>query len=160
MKEQLETLAYLTAILGSIFGALIFVVRCRSASISNLREALANEWTNEGDISQDLSPFVNLKLSIEDGDLFGTIRSSSEDHDLEAHVDVHWGWAKLRVTRLLGRNLFPVATVVLRLTGNRNQLTWLAIRRQEASLFPRRSELWPVPAAARARPNRAYQSGR
>ena len=126
---------------------MVFVGRTRRSAIEKLRADLAREWTNEGDVSGGYSHFVDLNLSLHDGDLLGIVTTNRVDGSLEAHVDVSWWKADLRVTRLRGRDLEPIADVQLRLTGNRNRIDWKLTREHDCGVLPKRTLLWPTPVS-------------
>lgn len=88
--------------------------------------------------------FITLDLKLEDGDLNGSLTTSRYRRDLEAHVDVGWRKARLRVSELMGRRLGPVGEVELRLTGNRNRLDWKLVGTDGRHRLPKKTLLWPL----------------
>lgn len=143
LAQWLEALAYLVAILGGVAGTTVFIHRARRVSIESLRRDLARAWTNEGDITSEEQVVVTLGLDLHDGDLIGSLTTSSCGCCLEAHVDVGWRWAWLQVSELRGRNLMPIGRVRLRLTGVRNRIDWHLVGTSVADCLPKRTVLWP-----------------
>jgi hypothetical protein len=145
LKEWLEALAYLAAIVAPLVLGAAYLLRRRHEDIKALTQELARSWTNEGDINSEEGTFVDLDLSLLDGDLVGSLTCPGEERPLEAHVEVRWGRAALSVTRLLGRSLQPIGTVELKLKGNRNRLHWKLKTRYSGSMLPVTTVLWPNP---------------
>jgi hypothetical protein len=100
-----------------------------------------------GDISSEECIFLDLDLSLVDGDLLGSLTCTGEERPLEAHVEVGWGRATLSVSRLLGRSLEPVGQIVLKLKGNRNRLHWKLTGNNGSKLLPKETTLWPNQAS-------------
>lgn len=134
---------YVVGIVGALSTGMVFVWRARRSATEKLRADLARRWTNEGDVSGGYSHFVDLDLSLHDGDLLGTVTTNRVDESLGAHVDVSWWKADLRVTRLRGRDLEPIGDVRLRLTGNRNRIDWKLRQEHDPGILPERTLLWP-----------------
>lgn len=143
LAQWLEALAYVVAIVGGIAGALVFITRARRDAIEALCRDLARAWTNEGDILSKESHVITLDPSLHGGDLLGTLSTNSEDRLLEAHVDVAWSRARLRVSRLMGRSIEPVGNVRLRLIGNRNLVEWKLVGNLGSDVLPKSTVLWP-----------------
>ena len=143
LKDWLEALAYLVAIVAPIVAAVVYVVGKRRGGIEALTATIARGWTNEGDISSDEPFFVDLSLELFEGDIIGTLTCSNRDRPFNAHVDVHWRSATLQVSELLGRSSVPVAKVKLTLVGNRNRLNWKLMRAEREDVLPERTLLWP-----------------
>jgi hypothetical protein len=145
LKEWLEALAYLMAVVVPLVTAIVYLLRKRHESIKTLRLDLARSWTNEGDINSEERIFVDLDLCILDGDLVGSLTCTAEEHPLEAHVEVGWGRATLSVSRLIGKSLESLGQVRLKLKGNRNRLHWKLAGKQWSELLPIETTLWPRP---------------
>ncbi len=141
--KWLEALAYLVAVLGGMFGAYLFLYRLRKQHIASAFRTIARAWANEGDISGTDTFFVTLELSDWDGDLVGSLLSNAHDRVLEAHAYVGWFSTKLEISELLGRDLLPVGTVSLKLTGNNNRLRWRCKKQSDANVLPKATVLWP-----------------
>ena len=62
LKEWLEALAYLAAILVPVITGLVFLARKRRHDTESLTQALARSWTNEGGISSDEPFLLHLDL--------------------------------------------------------------------------------------------------
>lgn len=143
LKDWLEALAYVVTILAPIVTGLVFLLRKRTQDLGRLAAEMARAWTNEGDISADEPVLLHLYLQLENGDVYGSLRTSAHDRSFEAQLTVHWHSATLKVSELFGRNLIPVATVRLTLVGNRNRLDWRLGKLHEQYVMPRRTLLWP-----------------
>lgn len=111
--------------------------------MKGLRENIVRAWTNEGDISSNERKFVTLDLALKDGDVYGTLSLNTEERLLGAHVGIGWGRATLQVSRFRSRGLQPIATVRLRLSGNRNRLKWKVVKEEEKGVLPAKTLLWP-----------------
>ena len=120
-----------------------FIIKHRRESIASLKSALIRTWTNEGDVTSEEEQFVTLEVEDHDGDLIGTVNFSSETRPFDAQIEVGWGKALLHITGLVRRTVYPVATVRLKLTGNRNRLAWKLESKQVELLIPARTLLWP-----------------
>jgi hypothetical protein len=143
LTTNLQIATYTVGIATAIVAVVRFLLKARRESIDSLRRDLARPWTNEGDISSEETAFVNLDICLKDGELFGTLASPREERLLSAHVDVHWGFAVLRISRLMGRSQLLVSKVRLRLKGNRNRVHWKSILDRSEGLLPQRTVLWP-----------------
>ena len=143
-SQLVEMLSYLVAIIGGVAGGTIYLVQVRRKSIEQLRVNLARQWTNEGDILENEEIFITLILKLQDGDLYGSLTTSSYRRDLEAHVDVGWGTARPHVSELTGRSIGPVGVAKLRLTGNRNRLDWKLVGTKRHDRLPKKTQLWPL----------------
>lgn len=143
--QYLEAAAYSSAILGGLSAAIHFLFKHRKESIANFREVLKNTWTNEGDISSTEPVTITIEIDNNQGDLIGNLHLSSEEKPLECNIEVNWFYAKLEISRLIGRSVHPVATAKLKLTGNENRLLWQLKNKspQEHQLeLPDRTVLW------------------
>jgi len=147
LKDWLESLAYLVAILAPTIAGVAYLIGRRTRDIAALTTDLARPWTNEGDIVSDEPVFLHLYLDLTAGDLIGSLTSSTHDRSLEAHVTVRWRHAVLVITELAGRSLLPVAIVKLTLVGNRNRLDWKLKRVHQPYELPKRTLLWPDSSA-------------
>ena len=146
--KMLEALASLVAILGGIFGAIIYVLGTRRKAIDSTRQIIARAWTNEGDIHSTESIYITLELENADGDLIGSISSSAHDRLLEAHADVGWLKTKLQISELRGRSITPFATATLKISGNNNRLKWLVKNDANQNILPVQTILWPSSVGA------------
>ena len=143
MKDQLQILVFFVSIFTALIGGVWFIWKHRKAAIQANYKTLNREWTNEGDIDSKESKYITLKLTLENGDLYGTIESPRLDHDYEAHVSPGWFTSKLEVSELLGRTLIPKATVKIKIKGNRNRLKWNATKIKDIDVIPKNTILWP-----------------
>jgi hypothetical protein len=139
----LQMASYSVGIASAASVGAAWLYRTRKSSVEALRTELARAWTNEGDIACTDYCFITLDLTLKDGDLYGTLSAPSLPRLLEAHVEVKWGSAVLRISELLGRSLIPIAKVRLRLKGNRNRLHWKVIGKSSQPAIPDKSVLWP-----------------
>jgi hypothetical protein len=149
-KDWLEASAWVVAILGGIAGAFIYLGKARAAAIEEDRKVLAREWTNEGDVTGKDTRFVRLRLEDLQGDLIGTLEAPSVGPPLEVHADVGWRSTTLSISQLRGNSIEPVATIEVRVTGNKNRLSWVVTSLARPSYLPPRTVLWPAgPATTR-----------
>jgi hypothetical protein len=140
------------AVFGGLCKAAIFLSKMRKESIDSLRKSLVRTWTNEGDINSEETHFIDLKISLYEGDLIGTIysrplESMSEinNRPFDGHINLHWGSATLDITRIFGRNILKIGRVKLRVIGNQNRLVWKLIKKgSDRQALPERTILWPA----------------
>lgn len=144
MKDQLQILLFIVSILTPLIGGLWFLWRQRKAAIQKNYQTLAREWMNEGDISSKESKYITLKLTLKNGDLYGTIESPLLKRDYEVHVSTGWFTSKLEVTELLGRNIVFKATAKIKITGNRNRIRWRATKIKDTDVIPTKTILWAL----------------
>lgn len=143
LKDWLEAGTYAVAIVGAVAGGMIFVVNSRLTSIEETRRLLTRTWTNEGDISSKETRYVTIKLEDYDGDLIGSLWSPLLDRPLEVHINVGWRTNELCISELIGRFCMPVATIQVRVTGNKNRLSWEVSSAECPSYLPPFTVLWP-----------------
>lgn len=143
VAQWLESLSYAVVVLGAIAGAVIFLVRWRAAAIDSKRRSIVRSWTNEGDIHSTDKIFITLELKDVDGDLIGSIVTSTQDRPLEAHASIGCFRSKVDVSLLLGRNLLPIGTATLVLAGNGNRLKWRFSKKSDEAELPEKTVLWP-----------------
>ena len=149
IKDWLESAAYAVAILGALAGASLYLWTSREKAIDESRSVLANQWTNEGDVSGKEREFITLELEDSDGDLIGSLSSPSMQRPLEVHAHVGWSSTTLKLSKLVGNRVVPVATVKIRVVGNKNRLEWRVVDSGTPEHIPASTILWPVPSAAR-----------
>jgi len=143
VREWLEGLAYLVAILGGIAAAFLYFQGARKEAISVARKEIARAWTNEGDITSTETRFITLELEDKSGDLIGSLSTNAYDRPLEVHADVGWFSTRLDISELRGRNVVSIATAKVTLTGNNNRLEWRLTERQGTEVLPKKTVLWP-----------------
>ena len=144
VKDWLEAGTYLVTIVGAMSGAIIYAANLRSTSIEETRKILARAWTNEGEVGGKETRFVAIELKDHDGDLIGSLWSPLLDRPLEVHVDVGWRTSKLHISKLMGRSCVPVTTIQVRVTGNKNRLSWAVTSANRPSYLPPFTVLWPL----------------
>lgn len=145
LLELLQASDSSIAIAGGFVGVIYFVWRWRKNSIDSLRKDLGLVWTNEGDIQSSETNFIDLSLTLEHGDLYGSLSSPQSDDIFDVHVTPGWFSAHASITLLRGRSSLPVADVKLMLKGNRNRLRWVLRTKDAPPFLPRESVLWPSP---------------
>lgn len=143
LSERIQVSAAGLGIVGALLSGFIFMIHSRQNAIDEMRNNLALTWTNEGDISSGETDFIDLSLVLEHGDLFGTLSSPQTDDVFEVHVEPGWFSASATVSHLQGRNLVPIASVKLKLTGNKNRLEWMVESSSPPQFIPRQTLLWP-----------------
>lgn len=143
VKDWLEALAYLAAIVGGLSAAVVYFYGVRNEAISVVRKEIARAWTNEGDITSKETRFITLELENKDGDLIGSLSTNAQNRPLEVHADVGWFSTQISISMLQGRSVIPVAVAKVSLTGNNNRLEWSLVGNQGAEILPRQTVLWP-----------------
>lgn len=143
MKENLELLVLIVSIVTPIIGGVWFIWKKRQSAILENYKTLAQVWTNEGDISSKETKYITLKLTLENGELYGSLESPRLERNYEAHVYPGWFSSKLEISELLGRNLISKATIKIKITGNRNRLKWNAQKLKDVDVLPQNTILWP-----------------
>lgn len=143
MKENLELLALILSIVSPIIVGVWFIWKKRQSAILENYKTLAQVWTNEGDISSKETKYITLKLTLENGELYGSLESPRLERNYEAHVYPGWFSSKLEISELLGRNLIPKATIKIKITGNRSRLKWNAQKLKDVDVLPQNTILWP-----------------
>jgi hypothetical protein len=143
MKDWLESLAYVVAIVGGLSATFVYFYGVRNEAISETRKAIARAWTNEGDITSEEARFITFELENNDGDLIGSLSTNASDTPLEVHANVGWFSTRIHISLLQGRDVIPIAAVNLTLTGNNNRLEWKLSGDQGADVLPRETVLWP-----------------
>ncbi len=143
MKQYLELWALIVSIVTPIIGGAWFIWKKRQSAIQKNYKTLAQAWTNEGDISSKETKYITLKLTLENGELYGSLESPQLERDYEAHVNPGWFSSKLEISELRGRNLIPKATIKIKITGNRNRLKWNAQKLKDVDILPPNTILWP-----------------
>ncbi len=142
-KDLLEATAYGSAILATIAGAVAYLVRSRKKAIEATRQLLVRSWTNEGDVNSEETVFVQLNLANREGDIVGQLESSRLVRPLDVSCKIGWWSSKLDLYKLRGRELIPVASIKVRITGNNNRLRWKPLRRKAVDFLPLATTLWP-----------------
>ena len=139
MKENLEILTFVMALIVPIVGGLWFIWTRRQSSIQENYQILAKHWSNEGSINSEEPVYVHLKLTLNHGELYGLISSnaSGENHD----VNVTPGWFS---SKLVIRGSYGEGIAVIKITGNRNRLQWLSKDVPPGYQLPKCTELWPL----------------
>lgn len=148
LKDWLEALAYVVAIVGGLSAAAIYVVGLRSEALASARQGMVRSWTNEGDITSRETRFVTMNIQEQDGDLIGSLSTNAADGLLDISIRPGWFSSRIEVFHLQGRNLVQVATVKVKLTGNNNRLSWSLVGEKGADLLPTETTLWPSPVGA------------
>lgn len=143
IKDWLEALAYIVAIIGGIAAAVVYFQKIRQESIITTRKEIVRAWTNEGDINAKEFRFITLELDNLDGDIIGSLSTNANNRILEVHANVGWFSTILHISELQGRNVIPIAKVKIKLTGNNNQLEWSLIGNRGENLLPKETVLWP-----------------
>lgn len=146
-KDWLEAATYAIGILVALLGAIFWLSKVRSESIATMRQHIQRTWTNEGDVTSQEFRFIDLSLAESDGDLVGTLSSSSLDRTLEVHIDIGWRSSLLKISELSGRHMISVAEARVSLTGNNNRLEWKIVSRKPPAFLPERATLWPMPSS-------------
>ncbi|MFA6977867.1 MAG: hypothetical protein WC209_00985 [Ignavibacteriaceae bacterium] len=142
MKENLEVLLLIVSIVTPITIGVWFIWKKRQATILENYKTLAQVWTNEGAIISKETKFITLKLSLENGELYGTLESPRFERDFEAHVYPGWFSSKLEISELIGNHIIPKAIIKIKIKGNRNRLKWKAQKLIDVDLLPKSTVLW------------------
>jgi hypothetical protein len=111
----------------------------RAEKIDTLRTALSRAWTNEGSINSTETLFITLELEMQNGDVYGSLQTSARERLLDANLEAHLFSATLTVSE----RGHEVASVQLRLKGNRNRIKWKVISGNVEHWIPEKTLLWP-----------------
>ena len=137
------------AIVGALVAVGFWLKSARSKALEAQYRYVAEQWTNEGDVSGSKGPYVHLALTLEHGEIFGSFQANEIAERYEAHYYPGWLYGKLAITELRGRSLLPIIEFRVRLRGNNNRIQLKALRSQAVVGIPTEIILWPVPRAAR-----------
>lgn len=143
IKDWLEALAYVVAIVGGIAASVIYFNGIRHESIATTRNEIVRSWTNEGAIDSEEFRFITLELENLEGEIIGSLSTNAHNRILEVHANVGWFSTILSISELQGRRVIPIAEVKIKLIGNNNRLGWSLIGNQGENLLPKESVLWP-----------------
>jgi hypothetical protein len=138
------------AVATGIVAVLYWLSRIRKDAIAAQYRHLGDEWSNEGAVDGSVpGPYICLNLRLEHGDLFGWLRT--QDHEEKYSVNVTPAWPSARVSvSVLSKGLpAEVMEARVRLHGNNNRLRWKVTKSNGDLSVPVKTELWPVPTAAR-----------
>ena len=105
-KEWLEVFVLTATLIAILCTGLRFVWHQRQASIEKNYQALARKWTNEGEMNSSETIFIDLDLTLENGDLFGLVNSPQFERPYEAHVDPRWFSSTLTIRAPLKIRIF------------------------------------------------------
>lgn len=151
---DLEAVAAVLGILGTIGAAIAGSVRWRSKRIESMRNDLAMTWTNEGG-GDAAGPAeggsLHLLLHLTHGELIGSLASPQSDTVFDVHAQPGWFSGRATVSTLLCRTMVPIATASLSIKGNHNRLKWRTRKRfdeEAADFLPHKTMLWPSPLTA------------
>ena len=111
----------------------------RSEKTDALRNALSRAWTNEGAKGSKDTVLMTLDLKMKDGDVFGSLQTTTRQRLLNANLEAHLTSATLKVSE----STRVIATVRLRLMGNRNRVKWKVVSGNSEKWLPDRTILWP-----------------
>jgi hypothetical protein len=126
-----------------LLSAAVHALSLRAERIDALRAALGRDWTNEGAIDSPDTVLITLALKMKDGDVFGSLQTSTRERLLSAHLEAHFRYGTLTISELMGRSVRSVAVVRLRLKGNRNRVKWSVISGNAEHWVPDETLLWP-----------------
>jgi hypothetical protein len=118
------------------------IIRTQRSRRESLKNDLVGSWTNEGDIHSTETNFVDLELTLDDGVLSGTLTASGYESTLDAHVEVGWRSARLRLSHFKGKTAFPFAEVELQLRRNPRNIHWKVLSGDGGVWLPHKTVLW------------------
>ena len=145
LKDWLEAATYVIAIVGAIAYSYIYLSSAREEAIVSATEVLQQAWTNEGDISSSETHFITFDLANSDGDLIGSLQTSQYPRTLDVYAEVGWFSTRVYVSELSGRSVLPVAEVKIKISGNKNRLSWNVTEGNQIKVLPQETTLWPSP---------------
>ena len=143
MNETIEIIALIIGITTPVIGGLWFLWKTRKSSIQNNYQTLAQSWTNEGSINGTESMYISLNLTLNNGEIYGSITSPQLERDYDVNVKPGWFSSTLTIGESFGRGVALKAIVKVKITGNRNRLRWQPIEVPPTYTLPKRTELWP-----------------
>jgi hypothetical protein len=82
---------------------------------------------------------ITLDLRMQDGDVFGSLQTSTRERLLGANLESHLRSGTLTISE----RSRTVAVVRLRLKGNRNRVKWNVISGNAEHWIPDKTLLWP-----------------
>jgi hypothetical protein len=142
MKEQLEILSLVLGMAGTIIGGIWFIWNKRQSSIQDNYHTLAQTWTNEGAINNTESMFISLNLTLNNGELYGSLTSPQLERDYDVNVKPGWFSSIMTIGESYGRGVAIKAIVKVRIVGNRNRLKWQPIKVPPTYTLPNKTVLW------------------
>jgi hypothetical protein len=126
-----------------LISAAVHALSLRTEKTDALRTALGRGWTNEGSINSPDTVLITLDLKMQDGDVYGSLQTSTRERLLGANLEAHLRSGTLTISERTGRSSRTVAVVRLRLTGNRNRVKWKVISGNAEHWIPDKTLLWP-----------------
>lgn len=147
MSFGLQDAGALVSILVPAVGLCVGFFRLKNKVKESQLKYLPDQWTNEGAVDELVSvPFIHLDLKVEKGEITGELRT----HDAEYWVNVTPGWpsAKIFCRRKENYLTFDAIEVSIKLVDN-SRLMW-RMSGDGVDSIPMKTQLWPVPLAARS----------
>lgn len=141
IKDILEILAYVVAIIGGITGAVIYLSKIYKSQMANLDAQFSGHLGNEGSIGDETMPshYVELKITAKNGYIDGIVNtrsltSESEWSGLSVSGKRKWNTAHLDVRHIRGGRIISVHNFTLTLKNT--NFYWKKTSIEEDDFFP------------------------
>lgn len=141
IKDILEILAYVVAIIGGITGAVIYLSKIYKSQMADLDAQFTGHLGNEGSVGDETmqSHYVELEITAKNGSINGIVNtrsltSESEWSSLSVRGKRKWNTAHLDVTHVREGRVIDVHNFTLTLKNN--NFYWKKTSIEEDDFFP------------------------